>query len=287
MLVKGLRQWEIKLGVMQGRLTPSRGRGIQFFPFEEWEGEFSLAAQLGLDEIEFIFDLERWEENPLLLFRGQRRIKELIFQSGVAVNYICADFFMKQPPFLKDGALRDENAYILGKLISAAQKIGARSIEIPLLDNSSLRDASEEEKLLLVEWLRFFGSWGRECGITLSLETDLPPQELLMFMQRLNHPAIDVTYDSGNSAALGYDSYQEVTTLGHYLSNVHIKDRMRGGGTVPLGRGSADFDRLFQGLKEIRYRGSLILQAARGQDGEEQKTIREYIRFVGEYLQQY
>ena len=27
-------------GIMQGRLTEPRGRGIQFFPFENWEREF-------------------------------------------------------------------------------------------------------------------------------------------------------------------------------------------------------------------------------------------------------
>ena len=46
----------LSFGIMQGRLTPANGRGIQFFPFENWENEFMDCARIGLDEIEWIFD---------------------------------------------------------------------------------------------------------------------------------------------------------------------------------------------------------------------------------------
>ena len=48
----------ITYGIMQGRLTPSQGRGIQFFPFENWRNEFYESAKLGLNEIEWIFDFD-------------------------------------------------------------------------------------------------------------------------------------------------------------------------------------------------------------------------------------
>ena len=54
-----------QLGIMQGRLTPPKGRGIQFFPFDYWENEFWMAKELELDEIEFIFDYDRYDQNPL------------------------------------------------------------------------------------------------------------------------------------------------------------------------------------------------------------------------------
>ena len=47
-----------QIGIMQGRLTCPKGRGIQFFPFDNWENEFYKAEKLGLDEIEFIFDFD-------------------------------------------------------------------------------------------------------------------------------------------------------------------------------------------------------------------------------------
>ena len=38
-------------GIMQGRLTSSEGRGIQFFPFENWQKEFFTAQEITLNEI--------------------------------------------------------------------------------------------------------------------------------------------------------------------------------------------------------------------------------------------
>ncbi|HXK31195.1 MAG TPA: sugar phosphate isomerase/epimerase, partial [Candidatus Paceibacterota bacterium] len=57
----------------------------------------------------------------------------------------------------------------------------------------------------------------------------------------------------------------------------------RGGATVPLGTGSVDFPKLFQLLGSLSYTGLVTLQAARGQDGEEIKTIKQQIEFVQQY----
>ena len=45
----------------------------------------------------------------------------------------------------------------------------------------------------------------------------------------------------GNSASLGYDAQEEIDLLGNKIINVHIKDRIRSGTTVPLGTGDTDF----------------------------------------------
>ncbi len=273
------------IGIMQGRLTPSLGRGIQFFPFDDWENEFLLAAEIGLDEIEFIFDFDHYEENPLWSEIGIARIVSLIRQTGVKVNSICADFFMRRPFFRVDEATRLENINFLKKLILAAKQIGARSIEIPVVDNSSLKIV--EEKKILISSLKEVAELLTKYNITLGLETDLHPQQFLAVLKNINHPLIKANYDSGNSSGLGYEPYEEVTTLGKLINNIHIKDRVFGGNTVSLGTGSADFDRLFQGLKEINYQGSFVLQAARGVEGQEKETVSNYIQFVKNYINKY
>ena len=53
------------IGIMQGRLTPRGPKPIQFFPFDNWQNEFKDAVEIGINEIEFIFDFDRFEENPL------------------------------------------------------------------------------------------------------------------------------------------------------------------------------------------------------------------------------
>ena len=66
---------------------------------------------------------------------------------------------------------------------------------------------------------------------------------------------LKVNYDSGNSSSLGYHPRDEFAAYGCRVGSVHIKDRVRGGGTVPLGTGNADFPALFAALKKIAYRG--------------------------------
>ena len=82
------------ISVMQGRLTPSRGRGIQFFPFDSWQAEFPKAATVGLDGIEFVFDFEMYKENTLWTVEGRKEIKRLIKHSGVKIRHICTRFFL-------------------------------------------------------------------------------------------------------------------------------------------------------------------------------------------------
>jgi len=75
-----------------------------------------------------------------------------------------------------------------------------------------------------------------ETGVELHLETSLSPSEFSRLLARLPSPLIKVNYDSGNSASLGYDPTEEFAAYGARLGSIHIKDRVLGGGTVPLGR---------------------------------------------------
>ena len=51
---------------MQGRLLPKYKGRYQAFPKDTWQEEFKIASDFGLDCIEFIFDYEDYEKNPLI-----------------------------------------------------------------------------------------------------------------------------------------------------------------------------------------------------------------------------
>jgi len=80
---------------------------------------------------------------------------------------------------------------------------------------------------------------------------------------------LKVNYDSGNSSSLGYLPNEEFAAYGSRIGSIHIKDRILGGSTVPLGTGNADFQTLADSLETIDYQGDIILQVARGTVGEE------------------
>jgi hexulose-6-phosphate isomerase len=119
-----------------------------------------------------------------------------------------------------------------------------------------------------------------ETGVELHLETSLSPSRFALLLARLPHPMLKVNYDSGNSASLGYDPADEFAAYGGRVGSVHIKDRVHGGGTVPLGRGDTNFGALFQCLSALGYSGDYVLQVARGTDFDEVPWARKNREYV-------
>jgi hexulose-6-phosphate isomerase len=267
---------------MQGRLLPPVEGRIQAFPPENWEEEFPVAGGLGLDCIEFIFEGEEYASHPLMSEGGIGRIRELQKETGVRVLSVCADYFMDNPLHRGSDDEISGRISVLKGLIGNCSGIGARDIVIPCVDRSSLVTTGDKEAL--VRALEECVPLAEDHGMNLSLETDLPPDEFLFLLKRFGSPRITVNYDIGNSASLGYDPGEELAAYGVYISDVHIKDRVYEGGTVPLGAGDADFATVFQRLKEQAFSGPFILQAARKDAGRERETIREYVGFVKKYV---
>jgi hexulose-6-phosphate isomerase len=107
------------------------------------------------------------------------------------------------------------------------------------------------------------------AGVELHLETSLPPTRFAALLDQLPHRKLKANYDSGNSASLGYAPRDEFGAYGSRIGSIHIKDRVRGGGTVPVGTGDADFPALFESIARVGYGGDFILQVARGKPGDE------------------
>ena len=277
------------LGIMQGRLTSTLGRGIQFFPFEEWKEEFKAAQEIGIDEIEWIFDYPDYQKNPLWTEEGRNEINTIIRDTGVKVHAVCWDYFMRRPFYKCESSdafrVLEENKVIIQKVLEAMGEMEADLIEIPMVDDSSVKNENEEESA--ITFIRWVCDAAEKYGIIVGLETDFPPEKFSRFLNQIGKDNIVANYDSGNSSGLGYNHREELICLGNYVYNVHIKDRVKGNGTVALGTGSADFDEVFGTLKEIGYKNSFILQAARGKDGEEKSNIRQQIDFVKAYLKKY
>lgn len=274
----------LPIGIMQGRLTPSEGRGIQFFPFENWEKEFALGKEIGIDEIEWIFDYEQYEENPLWTEVGCQAINDWIKATGVKVKSVCFDYFMRRP-FFKGKGRYEENMDVFSRVLDGMDRIGASLIEVPLVDDSSIKNEKERETVL--ELARDMAERAARKKIIAGFETDMPPRIFRTFLEDVGRDNVAANYDSGNSSGLGYDHQEELLSLGTLVANVHIKDRVFQNGTVKLGTGSADFDKVFSALESIGYHGSLILQAARGEDGDEKNTILAQMRFVEECVRKY
>ena len=118
----------LRLGIMQGRLSEPIGGAIQAFPSRTWASEFDSASGLGLNYIEFIYDVDPAGENPLSSEEGLSTIKDTVERSGVHIETICADYYMRSSVMEKsrDGDPGDSKK--LAWLVEKAFKIGTRRI---------------------------------------------------------------------------------------------------------------------------------------------------------------
>jgi hexulose-6-phosphate isomerase len=264
---------------MQGRLSPPVGGRIQAFPADTWVEEFAGAAALGLASIEWIVE-SPLSRNPLWTATGTDEIRATIARTGVAVDFVIADYFMESPLVRMSAATLAHNRTVLTTLLNQASAIGAKGVELPCVDSSEIRTAAEEDELARA--IEPALDRAAELRLQVGLETSLSPGRFRGLLDRIGHPAIRANYDTGNSAALGYDPGEEFSAYGQYISNVHIKDRRRGGTTVPLGQGAANLPRVLHLLRTSGYPGDFILQAARGAD--ERDTVRGYLATVREWI---
>lgn len=271
----------IKIGVMQGRLSDPIHNTIQAFPEETWENEFEIAKEIGLDCIEWIFDT--YEKNPIM--NNADQIINLCSKFNIEINSVCADYFMVNKLFDESESNMEKNLKTLLKLAKNCKEVGIKIIEIPLVDSSSLK--SETNKKQLVNNLEKIIPEIKKLGITITLETDLQPDEFLNLLNMFDDKSIGANYDTGNSASLGYDVNNELEILGKKIINIHLKDRMLNGTTVPFGFGNANFEDFFIMLKKTDYSGDIIIQGAREQGISPKENCIKYLKFTKQYLDKY
>jgi L-ribulose-5-phosphate 3-epimerase len=267
-----------RIGIMQGRLVPPEGGRVQCFPRETWPQEFELAALAGLDCVEWVYDLHGADANPIATDDGVDKVRHLSERYGIPVRSMCADYFMDRPLLRASASEMDERLGMLEWLLGRGHVLGISRVVVPFVDVSSIETDAERD--VVCEALEKVLPAAERHGIEIHLETSLSPVRFAEMLARLPHPLVKVNYDSGNSSSLGYDPRDEFAAYGNRIGSVHIKDRVLGGGTVPLGAGDADFKALAECLKGTGYAGDLILQVARGTSGDEVNWARQNREYV-------
>jgi hexulose-6-phosphate isomerase len=263
-----------RIGFMQGRLSaPVDGR-IQAFPWTHWREEFPLAEAHGFSVMEWTLDQDRLYENPLLTSSGQAEICDLCVRYGLTIPSLTGDCFMQAPFWKVDGETRASLLRDFEAIADACVNVGIHAIVVPLVDNGRIDDRAQED--LLVAELSARTGFLATRQLRVVFESDFPPAELARFIARLDADRFGINYDMGNSAAVGLDAAEELAAYGARVTNVHVKDRILGGTTVPLGTGSCDFDRVFAALASIGFSGRYILQTARAADGNHAGALVRY-----------
>ena len=270
------------IGFMQGRLSPIIDGKIQAFPWKHWQSEFAIARNLGFELMEWTIDQERLNENPLMTKLGRQQIKNLCSQYGVTIRSLTGDCFMQSPFWKSEGSQRQLLLEQMKEVLIAAASLGIDYIVVPLVDNGSLEN--QQQINTLYQELDKIRPILRDGNLKIVFESDFAPAALLKLIFALDGKYFGINYDIGNSAALGYDPVEEITTYGSYIDNVHVKDRLLGGTTVALGQGNANLPLVFQLLKKANYQGQYILQTARAVDNDHGGVLDHYRSLVTQLI---
>lgn len=262
------------IGFMQGRLCDQLDGKIQAFPWRDWEAEFVEAQKIGLVSMEWTLDQEDLYRNPLMTPSGRERIAYLRDKHQVAIPSLTGDCFMQAPFWKSAGSDEISLKEDFLSVCKACAAIGIEIIVVPLVDNGSLENLDQEEKL--TEYLLSIKNVLSKKNLKIVFESDLQPNDFNKFIEKLPSDCFGVNYDIGNSAALGFDPVDEFSAYGSRVMNVHVKDRIRGGTTVALGTGDADFGAVFYELSKIGYQGNYILQTARATNKDHAGVISRY-----------
>ncbi len=263
-----------RIGFMQGRLSPLVDGKIQAFPASCWQAEFESAKRNGFSLMEWTLDQDGLYLNPLLTTSGQAEIRELRQAHGIAISSLTGDCFMQSPFWKAQGPAREALLQDFRAVAQACSAVGIVMMVVPLVDNGRLDNREQED--LLVDTLQKESAFLAALGVKVVFESDFGPDELARFIARLAPARFGINYDIGNSASLGMDPVAEISAYGERILNVHIKDRVLGGTTVPLGTGNANFDQVFAALARAGYQGTYILQTARAADGKHAEVLCRY-----------
>ncbi|OGO29027.1 MAG: xylose isomerase [Chloroflexi bacterium RBG_16_52_11] len=270
---------------MQGRLSPLINGRIQAFPWANWKDEFSQAEQIGIHLMEWTLDQDRLYKNPLLTETGQAEIRALCQRHGLSIPSLTGDCFMQAPLWKEQGDKRAALERDFREVAKGCAAVGISMIVVPLVDNGRLENTEQENTL--VDFLENQTEFLASHALKVVFESDFAPVELARFISRLDPALFGINYDIGNSAALGFNPQEEFAAYGARIVNVHVKDRVLGGTTVPMGTGSANFDAVFAALAKIKYQGNFILQTARADDGNHANTLCAYRDTTRSWIQQY
>lgn len=262
------------VGIMQGRLSPA-GPRPQTFPVGSWRAELADADRLGFDRIEWLIDGDTLDRNPLLT--DPRVVAAALRDCQVGVESICADCFIHRPLLRAGAAARDAAIDLLARVIDAACAISARIVTVPLLEGNAALNLADCETAAAM--LASSVERADARSVRIAVESDLPADALSAALGDSN---IQVCYDLGNAAAAAHDIPSSLLALADRLAIVHVKDRVRGGASVPLGYGDVPFGEVFAAMRDIRYTGPLILETPRGESPLD--AARDQLAFVTRFL---
>jgi sugar phosphate isomerase/epimerase len=174
----------------------------------------------------------------------------------------------------------------------ALDRTKALGVTLLTLHGGFLPEPGDPDRAPFLDTLGSAAALAKEKGITLGLETGQETADLLRrTLDDLRCDNVMVNFDPANMLLYDMgDPIRAVEILGPDICSVHCKDANRPtapgtwGEEVPLGQGQVDMRRFVETLKQVGYRGPLIIEREVGNQEERIRDCAHGIRMLREIL---
>ncbi|MDX2037668.1 MAG: sugar phosphate isomerase/epimerase [Isosphaeraceae bacterium] len=149
-------------------------------------------------------------------------------------------------------------------------RFAKRWFDVGVVVSGAGRPANDDERAVVDAALREIGDAAAELGVVVALETHQGPTQnaeaMLRLMERLDHPAVRINFDTGNIAYYnhGFDPADELEKVKEFVRNVHVKDNrgcFEDWYFPAVGDGGAvDFTRIREILDGVGYAGAYTIE---------------------------
>ncbi len=271
-----------KISITQGRLVPllknKKFRNkIQQFPENLWKKELFLLNQNNIRFVEWVVSLENFNKNPITNINKFQIIFKLLKKNNVKIRSIDLDFFIYSGFFNKKNFVETKKKIEI--IIQNSIKLKVKNIIFPFLEKTALNNHIKLKKAehLLKYFIKRYNK-----KINFLIETDLNPKKLNSYIRKFKGK-LGITYDTGNSAGLGYSLDDEIKYF-NYVKNIHIKDKLFKGKSIRLGEGNYNFELFFSYYKKLNRKIDINLQTARAKNGKHVQEVLLNIEYLKNFL---
>jgi len=212
---------------------------------------FDLGKKIGLDGIEVSIGSTR---NKLWLRQAemQKKYLETAKKHGMAIPSVAMGLLNRVPLMSEPRA-----AVWVADTIEVASKLGARVILLAFFGKGELKETSKDDMRRVTEVLQELAPRAEKAGVILGLESYLSAEANLGIIEEVKSKHLQVYYDVYNSKGKGYDVVREIKLMGKQnICQIHFKE----GRDFLGGSGKLDWPAVAAAIKEIGYRGWLILE---------------------------
>lgn len=231
-----------------------------------WYERLSLAKKAGYDFVEISID-ESDERLSRLDWGSKERAKlcSAISNSGITIPSMCLSGHRRFPIGSESNETRQMGLDIMKKSIAFAVDTGIRIIQLAGYD-VYYEKSNEKTKHLFKESLLKSLEWASKAGVTLAIETmDCEFMnsitKIMNYVNEFNSPWLHVYPDIGNLSAWEQNIESELEISKGHLVAVHVKETVPGKfRRVPFGEGTVPFTKAFRKLKNLGFKGPLLIE---------------------------